>query len=116
MRGHPWGALAALVTVAACSSSDSGGSAIAVTATDTECQVAATELEAGSHTFEVDNKGHVVTEVYVYGPGDKVVTEKEDIGPGTRARFKATLAPGPYEVTCKPGQRGNGIRQAISVT
>ena len=116
MKGRPWGALVALVTLAACSSSDSGGSAIAVTATDTECQVAATELKAGSHTFEVDNKGRVVTEVYVYGPGDKVVTEKEDIGPGTRARFKATLTPGRYEVACKPGQSGNGIRQPITVT
>jgi iron uptake system component EfeO len=89
---------------------------VAVTATATECRVAATQLEAGTHTFEVENKGGEVTEVYVYGPGDKVVTEKENIGPGTRARFQATLPAGSYEVACKPGQRGSGIRQAITVT
>jgi iron uptake system component EfeO len=89
---------------------------VAVTSTATECRVATTHLEAGKHTFEVENKGDAVTEVYVYGPGDKVITEKENIGPGTRARFQATLAAGTYEVACKPGQRGSGIRQAITVS
>ncbi len=97
-------------------SSDEGGETVAITASDTACDVAVTSLAKGSHTFEVENAGDVVTEVYVYAPGDKVVTEKENIGPGTRARFTAKLDPGTYEIACKPGQKGSGIRQPLTVT
>ncbi len=100
-----------------CSESDSGGGdAIAIMATQTECRVAQTQLSSGKHTFSVDNQGSEVTEVYVYGSGDKVVTEKEDIGPGTTAEFSVSLNPGEYEIACKPGERGAGIRETITDT
>jgi iron uptake system component EfeO len=108
-------ALALGVALSACSDSDSGADAIEIVSTQTECRVARTELTAGKHSFRVDNQGSDVTEVYVYAKGDKVVTEKEHIGPGTKATFSATLEPGEYEVACKPGERGNGIRQKITV-
>ena len=109
-------ALAAAV-LGACSSSDSGssGEAIAINATDSACELAQTSLPAGKHAFEVTNKGSQVTEVYVYTAGDKVVTEKEHIGPGTSARFSATLKAGTYDVACKPGEKGSGIRQKLTV-
>lgn len=108
--------LALAAAVPACSSSDStAGPAIAITSTQTACEVAQTQLTAGKHTFSVDNKGSQVTEVYVYAPGDKVVTEKEHIGPGTQARFSVTLKAGDFEVACKPGETGSGIRQKITV-
>jgi iron uptake system component EfeO len=44
-----------------------------------------------------------------------VVTEKEHIGPGTQARFSVSLKPGEYEIACKPGEKGSGIRQTITV-
>lgn len=102
----------------ACSSSDStSGPSIAINATDSACEVAQTSLPAGKHVFEVTNKGSQVTEVYVYAPGDKVVTEKEHIGPGTSARFSATLTAGTaYQVACKPGETGSGIRQNLTVS
>jgi plastocyanin len=103
-----------LLVLAACSNGSS--SSIAITATDTECRVAKTDLPAGHTTFRVTNDGKDVTEVYVYADGDKVVTEKEDIGPGTSATFTADLAADHYEVACKPGQKGNGIRTDIHVT
>jgi iron uptake system component EfeO len=102
--------------LAACSSDDSGGEAIAVTSGSSDCGVAQTSLPAGKHTFEVQNTGNQATEVYVYAPGDKVVAEKENIGPGTKARFSVTLAAGSYEIACKPGQTGSGIRQPLTVT
>ena len=108
-------ALAMGVSVAACSDSDAGGEAIGIVATQTECRVAQTELTSGKHSFRVDNQGSDVTEVYVYAKGDKVVTEKEHIGPGTHATFSVVLDPGEYEVACKPGERGTGIRQKITV-
>lgn len=99
----------------ACSSDSTGGDTIAVTAANTTCQVAQTQLTVGKHSFQVANTGSQVTEVYVYAPGDKVVAEKENIGPGTKATFSVTLKAGTYDIACKPGQTGNGIRQPITV-
>jgi uncharacterized cupredoxin-like copper-binding protein len=91
-----------------------------VTADDTACTVARTDLPAGAAAFAVTNKGSSVTEVYVYAQDgqdfDKVVGEVENIGPGTSRELKATLAAGTYEVACKPGQKGDGIRTRITVT
>jgi uncharacterized cupredoxin-like copper-binding protein len=68
----------------------------------------------------VTNDGSKVTEVYVYAKsGDaftKVVSEVENIGPGTSRDLDADLSAGTYEVACKPGQKGDGIRQKITVT
>ncbi len=117
-------AAAALVSAAgltACSSSAAGGDAIALTATDSSCEAASTELPAGHHTFAITNKGSKVTEVYVYAPAadgafTKIVTEKENIGPGTSYDLTVSLDEGTYEIACKPGQKGDGIRQQVTVT
>lgn len=107
---------AGLLVLASCSSSEPSGPTTAVVGTDTTCTVAQTQLTAGKHAFTFENKGTQVAEVYIYGTGDKVVTEKEDVGPGTKARFSADLKPGDYQVACKPGQKGSGIRERITVT
>jgi iron uptake system component EfeO len=118
----PAGALLAIglgLALTACSSDGGGGTgadAIAITSTATECRVATPTVAAGKHTFTLENTGTAVTEVYIYASGDKVVTEKENVGPGTKATFSATLKAGQYEVACKPGQTGNGIRQPLTVT
>ncbi len=101
-------------TVSACSGA--GGDVVGIKASEDSCMPARTELTAGKTTFRVENTGKQVTEVYVYAEGDRVVTERENIGPGTSADFTANLAAGTYEVTCKPGQTGDGIRQTITVT
>jgi iron uptake system component EfeO len=106
---------AGVVGLAACSSSSTGGAAVKVTATDTACRVGTTTLRPGTHTFSVSNEGGKTTEVYVYGPNDKVVAEKENIGPGTKARFTAKVSAGSYQIACKPGQTGSGIRQTVTV-
>ncbi|MDQ1713309.1 MAG: iron uptake system component EfeO [Frankiaceae bacterium] len=92
------------------------GGAVAVTATDTACTLGRTDLAAGKTTFDVKNTGKDVTEVYVYGEKDTVLAEKENIGPGLSASFVADLPAGTYEVACKPGQKGDGIRTSIHVT
>jgi iron uptake system component EfeO len=101
--------------LAACSG-DTSGATVKVTASDDACELDSTDLVAGRTTFRVTNAGSKVTEVYVYGPGDRIVTERENIGPGTSADFSVDLAAGSYEVACKPGQTGDGIRQAITVS
>jgi iron uptake system component EfeO len=112
--------------LAACSSSSEVGSAstaastIAVTASDTECILSSATVPAGALEFTVTNTGSQVTEVYVYGKSGEafttVVAEVENIGPGVERDMSAELAPGTYEVACKPGQTGDGIRASLTVT
>lgn len=89
---------------------------IAVTSSATACTVSRTTLPAGKHVFAIENTGSQPTEVYVYAPGDKIVAEKENIGPALKVQLEAELAAGSYDVTCKPGQTGAGIRTPITVT
>ena len=110
------GGVVLLAALAGCSSKDKGENSVAVTATDSSCEVARTELPSGTTTFAVTNKGGDVTEVYVYGEGDKVMGEVENIGPGTSRDFTVDLGAGTYEVACKPGQTGDGIRTEITVS
>ena len=94
----------------------SSGSTVAVTATDESCELSETELKAGPHTFEVTNEGSEVTEFYVYGEGDEIVQEVEDIGPGVTREMQVELDAGEYEGACKPGMVGHGIRTPFTVT
>lgn len=111
-------AIAALTAVSGCAQkSDAKDSeAVKVTATDDKCEVSKTSFPAGHVTLAVENKGSKVTEVYVYAPDDRIVTERENIGPGTKADITATIKAGSYEIACKPGMKGDGIRQKITVT
>ncbi|MBP0453232.1 peptidase M75 family protein [Kitasatospora sp. RG8] len=90
--------------------------AVKVNATDTACEVSRTSFPAGHVVIDIANKGSKTTEVYVYGDGDKIITERENIGPGTKATINAEIKAGSYEVACKPGMVGDGIRQKITVT
>lgn len=112
--------LATLLTGCGSSGEADAAPEIAVTATDSACTVATTTLPVGRTTFAVSNQGSKVTEVYVYGERDgaftSVLGEVEDIGPGTSRDLAVTLSEGRYEVACKPGQTGDGIRQPITVT
>lgn len=96
------------------------GPVVAVMAGDSTCDVADTELTSGPVTFAATNTGSSVTEVYVYGEQNgaykRIVGEVENIGPGTKRNLDMTLAAGSYEVACKPGQKGDGIRARITVS
>ena len=114
-------ALAGLSTAACASSDDDGGGSAAVdtvtvSASDDACDVDTTELPAGTHRFEITNDGSKVTEFYVYGDGDRVMAEVENIAPGLSRDLLAELPAGDYEAACKPGMVGDGIRQALTVT
>ena len=107
---------AVVIGAAACSSSADSKDAIAVKSTDSKCVVAKTDLAAGPVTFRVTNGGSDVTEVYVYTQSDEIEGEVENIGPGTSRNLNVNLAAGSYEVACKPGQKGDGIRTPITVS
>jgi iron uptake system component EfeO len=107
--------LIAIAVLAGCSADPvASADAVTIESSDDACTLSETELPSGSTTFSITNSGDDVTEVYVYD-GDRVVTEKEDIGPGTSAELTVDLEPGDYEVACKPGMVGDGIRTPITV-
>ncbi|MET9883746.1 iron uptake system protein EfeO [Streptomyces sp. NPDC006430] len=110
-------AVAALTAVTGCAEkSDAGNGAIKVAATDTACEVSKTDFPAGKVTIEVENKGSKVTEVYVLFPDGRIVAERENIGAGTKASITAEMKAGSYEIACKPGMKGDGIRQKVTAT
>jgi iron uptake system component EfeO len=110
----------AMSVLAACGGGDEGeggdSGTVAITASDDACDITKKDFAAGPVAFQVSNKGSKVTEVYVYAPGDKIVTERENIGPGTHVELTVQLAAGKYQIACKPGMVGNGIRQDITVS
>ncbi|MEU8778638.1 iron uptake system protein EfeO [Streptomyces sp. NPDC048606] len=111
-------AVAALTAVTGCAEKGAkdGSGAIRVTATDTACEVSPTEFPAGKVEIDVENKGSKVTELYVLFPDDRIVAERENIGPGTRVTITAEIKAGDYALACKPGMKGDGIRTKVKAT
>lgn len=109
---------AALTAVTGCAekSDGKGDGAVKVTAKDDSCAVSKKKLPAGHIALAVENKGSKVTEVYVLFPDDRIVAERENIGPGTKGTITAEVKAGSYDVVCKPGMKGAGFRQKIEVT
>jgi iron uptake system component EfeO len=90
---------------------------ITVTASDDSCDVSTDSGTTGTSTFQVTNNGSTVTEFYVFAEGDRAMGEVENIGPGlTRQLIVSLPDAGTYQLACKPGMVGNGIRQEFTVT
>ena len=118
--------LLALPVLAACTeNADSGGSGdaaaddrtITVTSSDDACEISGAEAAAGTLTFEVTNTGTQVTEFYLLGEdGLRIVGEVENIGPNLSRPLVVSAPAGSYQTACKPGMKGDGIRQDFTVT
>ncbi|MFG2722096.1 iron uptake system protein EfeO [Streptomyces sp. NPDC048416] len=114
-------AVAALTAVTGCAeksdaTADGAAGSVQVTATDSSCKLSKTDFPAGHVKFDIENKGSKVTEVYLLFPDDRIVAERENIGPGLKQQLTAEVKAGSYEVACKPGMKGDGIRQKVTVT
>ncbi|MER5803746.1 iron uptake system protein EfeO [Streptomyces mirabilis] len=109
---------AALAAVTGCTEkSDAGsGDAIQVTAADSKCETSSKSVPAGQVTLNIENKGSKATEVEILFPDDRIVSEKENIGPGTKYTLTAEVKAGSYEIACRPGMKGLGVRQKLAVT
>ena len=117
-------ALVALTAMTGCASHPGPGAAttgdaaaIRVTSSADACDLSTTTAPAGSLTFSVSNTGTDVTEFYLLSAdGQHVVAEVEDIGPGLSRDLVVHAEPGTYVAACKPGMKGDGIRQDFTVT
>jgi iron uptake system component EfeO len=109
---------AALAAVTGCTekSDAKNGDAIQVTAADSKCATSTKTVPAGRVTLKIENKGSKATEVEIVFPDDRIVSEKENIGPGTKYTLTAEVKAGSYEIACRPGMKGHGIRQKLTVT
>jgi iron uptake system component EfeO len=112
----------AMVSCAAKNSNQSSNASgaqqdITVNATDSACDVSKNQANTGASTFVITNNGSKVTEFYVYGVGDRVMGEVENISPGLQRKLIVNLTdPGKYQTACKPGMVGDGIRHDFTVT
>jgi iron uptake system component EfeO len=109
---------AVLVSVTGCTekSPAKDGSSIQVTAADTRCDTSAKQTPAGQVTLSIANKGSKATEVEILLPDGRILSEKENIGPGTADTLTAEVRAGSYEIACRPGMKGHGVRQKLTVT
>lgn len=111
------GAAALILSACASNGGESTADAISVTSSDTACDVTATEAPSGTLRFAVQNTGSQVTEFYVLGEdGLQVLGEVENIGPALSRDLVLQVPPGTYQLACKPGMVGDGIRSAFTVT
>ena len=115
----------AAVSLAGCSakksdesqSSAPAGTQVSVTATDTTCELSATQGATGTTTFAVTNNGTTATELYVYNQDGSVLAEVENVSPGLKRELTVDLTEaGTYKLACKPGGVGDGIRADFTVT
>ncbi len=92
-------------------------SGIEVKATDDACTLSATTAPVGTVTFQVRNAGSKVNEFYVYGPGDRILGEVEDVSPGLSRELKVEVTEaGTITTACKPAMTGDGIRAPFTIT
>jgi iron uptake system component EfeO len=84
---------------------------------DDRCVLSSTKAPAGPLTFRVTNSGGKVTEFYLLAEdGLRIVGEVENIGPGLTRDLVVAAPQGSYVTACKPGMKGEGIRDPFTVT
>lgn len=110
-------AVAALTVGCTSNSTEGGTGAIAVSSSDSACDVASNSVAGGTIVFDVTNDGTSVTEFYLLADdGLRIVGEVENIGPGITRSLVVRAGEGSYFTVCKPGMTGDGIRAGFTVT
>lgn len=111
---------AAGLTLAGCvdnkpsASSPQGANEITVTITDDGLEMSSTSFPSGVVTFSITNSGTVANEFEVLTENKlQILSEQENIGPGTTATLTTALAEGAYFAACKPNMVGElkGVTQ-----
>lgn len=108
------GATVLLLALTACSSSNSGASVKAATATSGDahtanititsekCVADRADYAAGALTFRVSNTDATGITEFELLSGERIIGEKENLPPGFSGSFSLNLQPGDYEMYC-PG-------------
>ncbi|MGY5766477.1 iron uptake system protein EfeO [Brachybacterium sp. DNPG3] len=98
------------VDTSASSASDGGGAGagtITVTITDDACELSAATVPSGQVTFSITNSGTVPNEFEILAEDKlRILSEKENIGPGTTVSLTTALREGTYFTASKPNMVG----------
>ncbi|UVY84763.1 cupredoxin domain-containing protein [Brachybacterium sp. NBEC-018] len=95
--------------VASSSASDGGGAtgAVTVTLTDDACELSTASVPSGQVTFTITNSGTVPNEFEILAEDKlRIISEKENIGPGSSVELTTSLAEGSYFTASKPNMVG----------
>ena len=87
---------------------------ITVTLTDDSCQLSSTSFPSGVVTFTITNSGSAPNELEILTEDKlQIISEQENIGPGTTAKLTTSLKEGTYYAACKPNMVGElkGVTQ-----
>ena len=88
-------------------SSDAADGAITVTITDTTCDVSSATAKSGTVTFNVTNNGTAVNEFEILAEDQlQIVSERENLTPGTTTEVTVILEPGTYYTASKTNMVG----------
>ncbi len=87
---------------------------ITVTLTDDSCQLSSTSFPSGVVTFTITNSGSAPNELEILTEDKlQIISEQENIGPGTTAKLTTSLKEGTCYAACKPNMVGElkGVTQ-----
>ena len=80
---------------------------ITVTLTDDACKLSSTSFPSGVVTFTITNSGSAPNELEILTEDKlQIVSEQENIGPGTTTKLTTSLKEGTYYAACKPNMVG----------
>ena len=80
---------------------------ITVTLTDDSCKISSTSFPSGVVTFTITNSGTVPNEFEVLTEDKlQIISEQENIGPGTTTKLTTSLKEGTCYAACKPNMVG----------
>lgn len=106
--------LVAVVALTGCVQNHaSSATRLTVKVADDSCTVSRSTAPAGTIAFELTNAGTDVNEFEILSSdGQRIVAEKENIGPGQTVTLVAQLEAGRYETACKFRQAGSLVGRA----
>ena len=80
---------------------------VTVTLTDDSCQLSSTSFPSGVVTFTITNSGSSPNELEILTEDKlQIISEQENIGPGTTTKLTTSLKEGTYYAACKPNMVG----------
>jgi iron uptake system component EfeO len=95
----------------------SAATAVTVDGSDDTCSLSTTSVPSGPVTFTMTNTGSDNSEFELLAEdGLRIVSEKENIGPGTSGSMTVSIPAGDYYTACVPGLVGEGVRASFTVT
>lgn len=95
------------------SGTQAAGGPITVTITDDACTLSSATVPSGSVTFRITNKGTVPNEFEILAEDKlRIISEQENIGPGTSVHLTVGLPEGEYWTASKPNMVGDLVGDA----